>query len=158
MSREKKVITGRGRKFPLTWIEIVSAKNEGSEEETGIIEISFKDEETTFATEEKATPVFKPRLIETDQPFLVAKPKEKEVIIVRKPGKTDIFVSDQKLADKITTELNKIKRGWAPSLWCTDPKLTMVSTLETISKKKISGKIVPIIKKIMEEFYGDEKQ
>jgi hypothetical protein len=148
------IIKGGNGKYPLRyWIEI------GSEDKNKIDEghtiISFNKETTTSTIGQEETSV-EIRLVETDQPFLVAKPEEKEVIIVRKPQKTDIFISDQKLAKRITTELNKIKEKWAPSLWCTNSELTVVSALETMSKKKISGKIVPLIEKIMKDFYGDE--
>ena len=149
-------IKERHNKFPLVWLEITSAKNNGDKEEIGITEISYEDEEITSATEKETAPVFKLRLIETNQSFLVAKPKKGEVIIVRKPGKTDIFVSDLKLANKITVELNKIKRGWAPILWCTDSKLVMISALKTISKNKITGNIAPLIEKTMKDLYGDD--
>ena len=156
---KKQVITGRGKKFPLVfWTNIKTVENKNNKNgNRSVIEISCETdiEETTSTTEKEAVPVFKIRLIETDQLFLVAKPKSREVIIVKKPKKTDVFVSDPALAKKIVSELNKIKEKWAPSLWCTNPELTMVSALETMSKKKISGKIVPLIEKITKDFYGD---
>ena len=128
------------------------------------IKRSSSDDKATTVSFDKEVPAVKQqgesvriKLVDTDNPFLIGKPKGKEIIIIRKPGKTDIFVSDPKPAEKITIELNKIKEKWAPNLWCTNQELTMVSALGTMSKKKISGKIVPLIEKIMEDFYGDEK-
>lgn len=129
------------------------------------IKKSGNDDKATAVSFDKKVPAVKQReesvrieLIDTDNSFLIGKPIEKEIIIIRKPGKTDIFVSDLKLTEKITVELNKIKKKWAPSLWCTNPELTIVSALKTMSKKKISGKIVPVIETTMKKFYGDEEQ
>ena len=119
--------------------------------------VSFDDRIPAVEQQEESVKSIRIELIDTDNPFLIGEPKEKEIIIIRKPGKTDIFVSDPKLVGKITIELNEIKKKWASGLWCANPELTMVSALKTISKNKISGKIVPLIQKIMEKFYGDEK-
>ncbi|MCK4592822.1 hypothetical protein KAT63_05320 [Candidatus Parcubacteria bacterium] len=126
-------------------------KKKGPDDKVTIV--SFDDKTTPATEQEKSVRI---ELIDTDNSFLTGKPREKEIIFIRKPGKTDIFVSDQRLANKITVELNQIKGKWTPSLWCTDPKLATVSALKTISKNKITGKIVPLIEKIMEDFYGDE--
>ena len=143
---------GQG-KYPLKYTWTVIKEDSNNEATT----VSFDEKIPAVEQQEKSASPIRIELIDTDNSFLIGKPKGEEIIIIRKPGKTDIFVPDLKLAEKIAVELSKIKEKWAPSLWCANPELTTVSALGTMSRKKINGKIVPVIEKITKDFYGDDK-
>ena len=157
MTKKKDIIIGGGKgKFPLRyWLEIKSEKNDSDKEKITIIR--FDDEEKIPNIQQEEMYI-KTKLIDTNQPFLRAIPRKGQVIIIRKPGKIDIFVSDLKLAEKIIIALKKIKGEWANFSWYTNEELIMLSTIskKRISKKKISRKIAPIIEKTIEKFYRDD--
>lgn len=106
---------------------------------------------------EEEVPVFRIKFQKNDLPFFRPKLNEREVFIVKKPGKIDIFVPDLKLANIIAANLNEIKAKWKPGTWCTNPELTAISVLGKTSRKKIVNNIIPIIEKIIRDFYGIEK-
>ena len=170
MSKEDEIETktykfkGKG-KYLLKYNRTV-IKERGNDDEGKVTIVSFDDK--TIPVNEQATVSDQIELIDTDNPFLVAKPKDGEAIIVRKPSKIDIFVSDLELAKDITALLNRIKEGWTSSPWCTDSEPIKVSAMikmgKGVNEEEISQKIIlfvdgiiPCIEKVMEKSYGDEK-
>lgn len=114
-------------------------------------------DEIILITGEKAPLACKINFKDSADPFYVPELEEREVTIVRKPGKMNVFTPNINLAEIITIELNKIEAKWMIKYWRIIPESKAVSALGTMRKKKVEGNIIPLIQKIMEEFYGDEK-
>ena len=154
---ERKIIKGsdRKRKFPTSYMVFI-VEDENEEErnvEISTEEVLYVD---TEATEEDIA--FGIIIVKTNQPSLKVSPGEKQIFVVKKPNKTDIFLSDKKLLRRIANDLNqKLKGSWAPNSWHTDQDLTIISALKRISKKKINKHVIPLIKEVIKNYTGDER-
>ncbi len=156
----KKIIIGgtsRNSKFPGVWLANPISNNTGGSGKTKTEKTEIKEGEIKLTAKKENTTVFKIKFEETDNSFSTAKPEKGEVIILIKPGKTDVFVSDKDLLKIIADSLNqKKKSAWEPGLWYPNQELTFISALKKISANKISGNIIPFIEKIALDFYGDK--
>lgn len=152
-------IKGQG-KYPLKycrWTNIAKAvAEEGSNKSNRATTVSFS-REAPLDTGQKETPV-KIELVETDDQFLVGKPEKEELIVIKKPTKTEIYLlMPEKLVDKIAYQLNKIPWTKMLSSWSPTEDHRVISALGKMEKVEIEEKIIPVIEKIIKEFCGDEK-
>ena len=127
---------------------------ENEDNKNGNVEISTEE---ILCTETNEDTTFGIIIVKTNQPSLKASPEKKQIFVVKKPNKTDIFLLDKKLLKQIAKDLNqKLKGEWAPNSWHTDQHLTIISAPKRISKKKINKKIIPLIKETIKNYTGDE--